>query len=89
MNGRSILQPFAKLLGWIILVPVWIYKYSISPFIPDSCRFIPTCSTYAVEAVKIHGPFIGIWLATKRILRCNPWGGSGYDPVPPAGAWKK
>jgi putative membrane protein insertion efficiency factor len=44
---------------------------------------VPTCSTYAVEAIKIHGPFKGFWLATKRIARCHPWGTSGYDPVPP------
>ena len=47
-----------------------------------SCRFIPTCSEYAVQALKKHGPFKGLYLAIKRILRCHPWGGSGYDPVP-------
>lgn len=50
---------------------------------PGSCRFTPTCSQYAVEALRIHGPAKGLWLAAKRILRCHPWGGSGYDPVPP------
>lgn len=72
-----------KALGFILLVPVYIYKYAISPFTPASCRHFPTCSSYAVEAVKIHGPFKGFWLATKRISRCHPWGTSGYDPVPP------
>ena len=47
-----------------------------------TCKYIPTCSQYAVEAIKKYGPFKGGWLALKRILRCNPWGGSGYDPVP-------
>lgn len=74
-----------KLLGQVILVPVYIYKYAISPFTPASCRHYPTCSAYAVEAVKIHGPFRGFWLATRRIARCHPWGTSGYDPVPPRG----
>ena len=47
-----------------------------------SCRFVPTCSEYAIEAIKKHGPFKGLYLAVRRILRCHPWGGSGYDPVP-------
>jgi putative membrane protein insertion efficiency factor len=72
-----------KLIGWIILAPVYFYKYAISPLTPASCRHVPTCSEYALQAVKIHGPFRGFWLATKRILRCHPWGTSGYDPVPP------
>ena len=80
---RQILEGLKKVLGWIILIPVYIYKYAISPFTPASCRHVPTCSTYAVEAVKIHGPFRGFWLATKRIAHCHPWGTSGYDPVPP------
>ncbi len=50
--------------------------------LPPSCRYTPTCSEYAIEAIKKHGPFKGLWLATKRILRCHPWGGHGYDPVP-------
>ena len=72
-----------KLLGWVLLVPVYIYKYAISPFTPASCRHIPTCSEYAVQAIKIYGPFKGFWLATRRISRCHPWGTHGYDPVPP------
>ena len=49
---------------------------------PPSCRVVPTCSEYAIEAIKKHGPFKGLYLAVRRILRCHPWGGSGYDPVP-------
>ncbi len=83
MLRQSVFKDLMTLLGWIVLIPVYFYKYAISPFTPASCRHIPTCSTYAVEAVKIHGPSKGFWLATKRIARCHPWGTSGYDPVPP------
>lgn len=62
---------------------VFFYKYAISPITPASCRFVPTCSEYALEALRIHGPIIGICLAFKRIIKCNPWGAHGYDPVPP------
>ncbi len=71
------------ILTWILLTPIYMYKYVISPVLPASCRYTPTCSQYAVEALKIHGPFKGFILAAWRILRCNPWGGHGYDPVPP------
>jgi putative membrane protein insertion efficiency factor len=59
-----------------------MYKYIISPILPNACRYTPTCSTYAVEALKKHGPFKGLYLSVKRIISCNPWGGHGYDPVP-------
>lgn len=71
-----------KTLGWILILPIKFYQKCISPFTPPMCRFTPTCSHYAVEAIRKHGPFKGFWLALKRILRCHPWGGSGYDPVP-------
>jgi putative membrane protein insertion efficiency factor len=58
------------------------YQYLLSPLLPNSCRFVPTCSQYGVEALKKHGPAKGFWLTSKRIFRCHPWGGSGYDPVP-------
>ncbi len=80
---RSIFQAILKFIGWILLVPVYFYKYAISPLTPASCRHYPTCSEYALQAIKIHGPFKGVWLASKRIARCHPWGTSGYDPVPP------
>ena len=69
-------------LGWLLMLPIKFYQRCISPFTPPMCRFTPTCSNYAIEAIKKHGPFKGTWLAVKRILRCHPWGGSGYDPVP-------
>ncbi len=63
---------------------VGIYRSWISPLTPPSCRFDPTCSAYALEALERHGAIRGSWLSARRILRCHPWGGSGYDPVPPA-----
>ncbi|KGN70184.1 hypothetical protein HQ37_03820 [Porphyromonas sp. COT-239 OH1446] len=66
----------------MLLLPIYFYKAAISPLFPPACRFTPSCSTYAVEAIKRHGPIKGLWLAIKRILRCNPWGGCGHDPVP-------
>lgn len=74
-------------LSWLLLLPIYFYRKCISPFTPPSCRFTPTCSAYAVEAIKKHGPFAGLYLACKRILRCHPWGGYGYDPVPDEFHW--
>ena len=71
-----------KLFTYILLISIYIYKIAISPFTSASCRYTPTCSQYAVEALKKHGPIKGLWLAIKRIFRCHPWGGHGYDPVP-------
>jgi len=59
------------------------YKLTLSPLIGRQCRFLPTCSDYAAEALITHGPWKGAGLAASRLCRCNPWGGSGYDPVPP------
>ena len=67
-----------RLLHWLIR----FYQIAISPLLGPRCRYIPTCSQYSLEAVQIHGAGRGVWLATKRICRCHPWGGSGYDPVP-------
>jgi len=71
-----------KLIIYFLVIPIKIYKYFISPILPMACRYTPTCSEYAIEAIKKHGPIKGTFLATKRIISCNPWGGSGYDPVP-------
>ena len=76
--GRAVLRG----LGWLLIQPIRFYQRYISPLKPPTCRFTPTCSTYAIEAIRKHGPFKGLGLAIWRILRCNPWGGSGYDPVP-------
>lgn len=59
-----------------------LYQWIISPMLGPKCRFTPTCSHYAVEALKKHGALKGLWLTIKRISRCHPWGGQGYDPVP-------
>lgn len=63
---------------------IQFYRYCISPVLGNHCRYTPSCSQYALEAIEIHGSFKGSYLAIKRILRCNPWGSYGYDPVPPA-----
>jgi len=71
-----------KLLASIFILLIRFYQMSISPLLSPSCRYTPTCSAYGIEALKKHGPFKGGWLTLKRFLSCNPWGGSGYDPVP-------
>ena len=70
------------LIGWPLILLIRIYQWVISPIIGPKCRYQPTCSHYAVEALKKHGPFKGFWLAIRRIARCHPWGGSGWAPVP-------
>ena len=79
---RDLLNIFTKFLGWLLMLPIRFYRKYISPLTPPSCRFTPTCSEYAIEAITKHGPFKGTWLAIRRVLRCRPGGGSGYDPVP-------
>ena len=71
-----------RVLGTLLILPIEFYRHFVSPLTPPSCRFTPTCSAYALEAIRKHGPFYGLYLAIRRILRCHPWGGSGYDPVP-------
>ncbi len=71
-----------KLLTRLLVGLIRMYQLLISPLMPPSCRYIPTCSEYAVEALKRHGLVIGSYLTVKRLLRCHPLGGSGYDPVP-------
>lgn len=66
----------------LLILPIRFYQRYISPMLPPACRFTPTCSQYAVEALLKYGPIKGLYLAIRRILRCHPWGGSGYDPVP-------
>ena len=66
----------------LLILPVKLYQYVLSPMIGPSCRYTPTCSQYTVEALRKHGPFKGLWLSLKRIVSCNTWGGHGHDPVP-------
>lgn len=79
---KAVGQFLRKVLVWLLLLPIRFYQVCISPLTPPSCRFTPTCSEYARQALIKHGPFKGLYLAIRRILRCHPWGGSGYDPVP-------
>ena len=71
-----------RFLTALLLLPIYFYQRAISPLTPPSCRFTPTCSEYSVQALRKHGPLKGLYLAVRRLLRCHPWGGSGYDPVP-------
>jgi putative membrane protein insertion efficiency factor len=71
-----------RVLSWIGILPVRAYQWFISPLLPPSCRYEPTCSAYAIEALQRQGLLRGAWLTARRLLRCHPWGGSGYDPVP-------
>ena len=70
-----------RFLVALLLLPIYFYQRCISPLTPPSCRFTPTCSEYAVQAIRKYGPIKGLYLAVRRLLRCHPWGGSGYDPV--------
>lgn len=72
----------AKLLALPFIWLIRLYQKLLSPFLGTQCRFSPTCSAYGMEAFKKYGLFKGLWLTVKRIGRCHPWGGSGYDPVP-------
>ena len=76
------MKTLSQLAAWLLCLPILFYQRVISPFTPPSCRFTPTCSEYARQALLKHGPIKGSWLALKRLLRCHPGGGSGYDPVP-------
>ena len=76
------LKWLSHLVSWLLILPIRFYQLYISPLLGPSCRFTPTCSEYAKQAIMKYGPIKGLGLAIWRILRCNPWGGSGYDPVP-------
>ncbi len=70
------------LLSSFFILVIKLYQVTLSPFLGRQCRYLPTCSNYGIEAITKHGAFKGGWLTIKRLLSCNPWGGSGYDPVP-------
>lgn len=70
-------------VAWVLLALVKFYRAWISPVLPPSCRFEPSCSAYALEALTVHGALRGSWLSLRRLLRCGPWHPGGYDPVPP------
>ncbi len=68
--------------AYLVAVPIHLYRYLISPLLGPGCRYLPSCSEYALEALARHGALTGGWLAVRRLLRCHPWGDSGHDPVP-------
>ncbi len=74
------------MLAGVLIGLVRFYQAAISPWLPAACRYTPTCSAYAVDALRGHGALRGTWLTVRRILRCHPWGGFGYDPVPALGS---
>ena len=75
------------LLSTVLIAPIRWYQRWISPALPPTCRFYPSCSAYAVRALEIHGPVLGLYLAIRRLLRCHPWTPGGIDQVPPKGKW--
>ncbi len=84
VETRSAAPQRLNLAQRLVLLPLAFYRRFLSPLKPvPSCRFHPTCSSYAVEAVRQHGALRGMWLATARVLRCHPWHPGGFDPVPP------
>lgn len=71
-------------MKWLLKFPIHLYRWLLSPLLGSNCRYHPTCSAYALEAIEMHGAWRGSWLALRRIGRCHPWGGAGDDPVPGA-----
>jgi putative membrane protein insertion efficiency factor len=82
-------NPLSKGITWLIggflILLIKFYQMSISPLLPNSCRYTPSCSQYAIQALKVHGVIKGLVLGIYRIASCNPWGGHGFDPVPEKG----
>ena len=74
---------WGKLVSAPLIALIYLYRWTISPLLGMNCRFAPSCSCYAQEALKLHGPIKGSWLTLRRLLMCHPWGPWGYDPVPP------
>ncbi|MCR4964467.1 MAG: membrane protein insertion efficiency factor YidD [Bacteroidales bacterium] len=79
---KKVIAAISKAIGSVMIFFIKIYQWTLSPLIGRACRYTPTCSNYGIEAIRKYGPIKGGWLTLKRILSCNPWGGSGYDPVP-------
>lgn len=78
----QLLAAINKAISFVLILIVKFYQYAISPFLPNSCRYTPTCSQYMIEAIKKYGFIKGGWLGLKRLSSCHPWGGHGHDPVP-------
>jgi putative membrane protein insertion efficiency factor len=75
-------------LAWLLIQPIRFYQRFITPYTPATCRYYPTCSSYAVRALRTHGAFKGTLLTAWRLLRCNPWSSGGVDHVPPRSSWR-
>jgi len=86
MTEPSAQRPFARLLSAPFLAMLIAYRILLSPLLGGHCRFHPSCSQYAMDAYRAHNPVRATWLTLRRVLRCHPFGGSGYDPVPPDAA---
>ncbi|MBC7626347.1 membrane protein insertion efficiency factor YidD [Ferruginibacter sp.] len=76
------MKKIQQIISAPFILLIRLYQLIISPWFGSRCRFTPTCSQYGIEALKKYGPFKGLWLTAKRIVRCNPWGGNGHDPIP-------
>jgi len=74
-------------MRWLALAPLRVYQKLISPMLPATCRYYPSCSNYAVQAIERHGVLKGTWLGIKRLARCHPWAAGGVDPVPDEFRW--
>lgn len=87
-SGAPRRRSLAELASWLLAAPllglIRLYQWFLSPLLGTACRFAPSCSHYGFEAILVHGPLRGSWLTLRRLLRCHPWGGSGFDPVPPS-----
>ena len=82
MQAKDVME---RVNAWVLVlfkVLVLLYRWCLSPWLGQNCRYVPSCSEYALDALTLHGPWRGSWLAVRRIFRCNPWVEGGYDPVP-------
>lgn len=87
-RARPVIEKMRAALVWVLILPLRGYQRFISPMLAPRCRYYPSCSTYAIDSLRIHGPVKGPLLGTWRVLRCNPWSKGGVDHVPDKGKWK-
>lgn len=79
---RSSTSVISRVLTWPLIGGIYLYRFTLAPLIGGQCRFTPTCSQYALDALRLRGPFVGSWLTLRRLARCHPFCQGGYDPVP-------
>jgi len=82
VSGAGAVRLLSRALAFPLLALLWVYQRFVSPVLGPACRYYPSCSQYAVEAIRMRGPFVGAFLALARLLRCHPWAEGGLDPVP-------